>query len=158
MISGPVISDQLAFRVSGDVYRSHTSTRMKGPVVGIRNLNPTATGRRGRSCWPSPRGAGAQVLTTYAHTHAKAPQGEVARPPFRSAATTTIGSAISNPDVELGDERNHFPIDRRLESRTTLSWGKSHFRRFAPEGFGQTQIHARDVSAESVVDWKPAGP
>ena len=46
----------------------------------------------------------------------------------------------------------------KFESRTTLSWGKSHFRRFAPQGFGQTQIHAHDAAAETVVEWNSGGP
>src|SRR6476646_1454908 len=32
-VSVPLVNDQLAFRMSGDFYRSHTSTTMTGPVV-----------------------------------------------------------------------------------------------------------------------------
>lgn len=32
-----------------------------------------------------------------------------------------------------------YPLANALIFRTTLSWGKSHFRRLAPHGFGQTQ-------------------
>jgi len=158
VISGPVVGDQLAFRVSGDVYRSHTSTRMKGPVVGIRNLNTDRYWTTRAKVLAEPDAVpGLKVLTTYAHTHAKAPQGEVARPPFRERRDEDYRFGYFKSDVDSVTSEISFPIAGALESRTTLSWGKSHFRRFAPEGFGQTQIHARDVSAESVVDWKPAG-
>ena len=39
VISGPLIGDQLAFRVSGDVYRRTHRRGLSGPVVGIRNLD-----------------------------------------------------------------------------------------------------------------------
>ncbi|MFL6726599.1 MAG: TonB-dependent receptor plug domain-containing protein, partial [Sphingomicrobium sp.] len=40
LISGPLVDDQLALRISGDLYRSIASTKQSGPVVGIADLNP----------------------------------------------------------------------------------------------------------------------
>jgi outer membrane receptor protein involved in Fe transport len=36
-----------------------------------------------------------------------------------------------------------------------LTWGDASFRRFAVKGFGQTHIHGRDRSAESILEWNP---
>jgi iron complex outermembrane receptor protein len=155
-VSGP-IGDQVAFRIAGDFYRSRTSTTMHGPVVGIDNLNLDRYWAGRAKLLFEPRGApGLNVLTTYAHTRAQAPQGESARPPFRERRDDFYPFGYFKSQVDSITSLISYPLGEALESRTTLSWGKSHFRRFAPQGFGQTQIHGRDVSAESVLEWKPA--
>jgi len=159
VLSGPIIGDQLAFRLSGDFYRSHTSTTMEGPVVGIDNLNLDHYWTTRAKLLAEPRAVpGLKILTTYAHTHAQAPQGELARPPFRARHNSFYPFGYFKSEVDSLTSVVTYPLGPSLESRTTLSWGKSHFRRFAPQGFGQTQIHAHDLSAETVLDWKPDGP
>lgn len=97
-LSIPVLDDQLAFRVSGDFYRSHTSTTMEGPVVGIDNLNLDHYWTTRVKLLAEPRDMpGLKVLTTYAHTHAQAPQGELARPRTMRVTMTTTNSATLSP-------------------------------------------------------------
>jgi len=159
MVSGPIVGEQLAFRISGDFYRSHTSTTMEGPVVGIANLNLDHYWTARAKLLAEPRVVpGLKILTTYAHTHAQAPQAELARPPFRARHDDFYPFGYFKSEVNSLTSLVTYPLGPSLESRTTLSWGKSHFRRFAPQGFGQTQIHAHDASAEIVLEWKPAGP
>jgi outer membrane receptor protein involved in Fe transport len=155
-VSVPVVSDQLAFRVSGDFYRSHTSTTMEGPVVGVDNLNLDRYWTTRAKLLAEPRGVpGLRILTTYAHTYAQAPQGELAQPPLRERHDPFYIFGYFKSGVDSVTSQITYPLGDALESRTTLSWGKSHFRRFAPQGFGQTRIHARDGSAETVIEWKP---
>ena len=157
-ISMPIVSDQLAFRVSGDFYRAHPSTTMEGPVVGIHNLNLDRYWTARAKLLAEPRGvSGLRLLTTYAHTRAQAPQGELARPPLGERHDDDYRFGYFKSDVDSVTSQVTYPLAEAVESRTTLSWGKSHFQRFAPQGFGQTQIRAHDASAETVVDWKPGG-
>jgi outer membrane receptor protein involved in Fe transport len=158
VVSGPVVGDQLALRISGDVYRSIASTRQSGPVVGIADLNPDRYWTVRAKLLAEPHFLpGLRLLTTYAHTDAQAVQGEVARPPFRARRNNSYIFGYFKSDVDSVTTLASVPLASALNSRTTLSWGRSHFRRFAPQGFGQTAIHARDRSIESVLDWKPGG-
>src|SRR5207237_1320234 len=52
IISGPLIGDQLAFRVAGDLYRSHAANSSTGPAEA-RNSTTTASALRlGRHGFP----------------------------------------------------------------------------------------------------------
>jgi outer membrane receptor protein involved in Fe transport len=157
-LSGPIVSDQLAFRVSADFYRSYPSTRMEGPVVGIENLNVDRYWTTRAKLLAEPKAIlGLRVLATYAHTFAQAPQGELARPPFRKRQDDDYRFGYFKSAVDSLTSLVTYPLSDTLEMRSTLSWGRSHFRRFAPRGFGQTQIRANDGSAETVFEWKPGG-
>lgn len=157
-VSLPIVDDQLALRISGDFYRSHTSTTMEGPVAGIHDLNLDHYWTTRAKLLAEPRDVpGLKILTTFAHTHAQAPQAELARPPYEARHDGDYEFGYFKSEVNSVTSVITYPLAEGLDTSTTLSWGKSHFRRFAPRGFGQTQIHAHDISAETVVDWKPAG-
>ena len=51
-------------------------------------------------------------------------------------------------DVDSLTAIGTYRIADGVEWRTTLSRGKEHFQRFAPQGFGQNQIRGRDGSSE----------
>jgi len=158
LVSGPLAGDQLAFRVSGDVYRSVASTRMSGPVVGVRDINPDRYWTVRAKLLAEPHALpGLKLLTTYAHTHSQAPQVELAQRPFEDRRDDAYVFGYFKSDVDSVTSAITYRIDDGLESRTTLSWGRSRFRRFAPAGFGQTDMHGRDRSIETVLDWKPQG-
>jgi outer membrane receptor protein involved in Fe transport len=158
LVSGPLVRDQLAFRLSADVYQAYSSTSMHGPVVGARDLNIDHYWTVRAKLLAQPSGVpGLKLLTTYAHTHSQAPQAELAQSPFGKRRDDNYVFGYFKSDVDSVTGTITYPLADGLESRTTLSAGRSHFQRFAPQGFGQTQIHARDESAETVLDWKPAG-
>ena len=159
MVSGPIIGDELAFRISVDVYRSVASTRQSGPVVGIHDINPDRYWTTRAKLLAQPHALpGLKLLTIYAHTHAQAPQGELAQAPFPKRRDDNYIFGYFKSDVDSVTTIATYDVTDVLESRTTLSWGRSRFRRFAPQGFGQTRVRGRDGSFESVLDWKPAGP
>jgi iron complex outermembrane receptor protein len=156
VLTGPLAGDQVAFRIAGDFYRSHTSTTMQGPQVGVADLNLDRYWTVRAKLLVEPRTApGLRVLTTYAHTRAEAPQAESARPPFRERRDDFYPFGYFKSRVDSVTSLVTYPVADSLESRTTLSLGKSHFRRLAPKGFGQTDIQGRDVSAETVLEWRP---
>ena len=159
LLSGPLLDHQLAFRVAGDLYRAHTSTHMEGPTVGIRDLDRDRHWTVRAKLLAEPAIApGLRVLTTYAHNDSQAPQIEVTRAPFHARRDDSYPFGYFKSQVDSVTSAVAYTLAQGLESRTTLSWGRSHFRRYAPIGFGQTQMHGHDASAETVLDWKPAGP
>jgi outer membrane receptor protein involved in Fe transport len=157
-LSIPLIDDQLAVRVSGDLYRAHTSNELSGPVEGVDlNDDHYATARVKLLAEPHAL-PGLRLLATYAHVQSHAPQAETARRPFseRRDPVYVFGDFKVNVDSVTGAVS--FPITASLQSRTTVSWGDASFERRAPKGFGQTRISDRDRSVESLLQWQPDGP
>ena len=158
-LTGPLIGDQLAFRVSGDVYRARSAQDLSGPVVGIGDLNRDRYWATRAKLLAEPQAIpGLKLLAIYAHNHSQAPQAEFGRPPFRERRNDRYLIGYFKSDVDSLTTTATYPITDALESRTTLSWGRSRFRRFAPQGFGQTRIRGRDRSLETVFEWKARGP
>lgn len=158
VVSAPLVGDEVAFRVSGDIYRSVAANKMSGPVVGVSDINPDRywTGRAKLLIEPHAL-PGLRVLTTYVHVHSQAPQGEFTEPPYRKRRDVDyrIGYIVS--DVDSLTTLVSYDVTATLASRTTLSWGRTHYQRLAPVGYGQTNVHGTDRSLESVLDWKPSG-
>lgn len=158
VVSEPLIGDQLAFRLSGDVYRSVSSTKMSGPVAGVSDINPDRywTGRA--KLLAEPRAIpGLRVLTTFVHSHSQAPQAELAQPPLRKRRDDSYVFGYIEANVDSVTSLVTYPIAQELESRTTFSRGWLHYRRLAPPGFGQNRIRGKDASFETILDWKPSG-
>ena len=157
VVSAPLAGDELAFRVSGDVYRSVAANKMSGPVVGVRDINPDRYWTARAKLLAEPHALpGLRVLTTYVHVHSQAPQGEFAEPPYRKRRDSNyrIGYIVS--DVDSLTTLVSYDVTKTLQSRTTLSFGRTHYQRLAPVGYGQTNVHGHDESFESLLDWKPS--
>jgi outer membrane receptor protein involved in Fe transport len=158
VISGPLLGDQLAFRVSGDLYRGRSAEKLSGPIAGV-NLNQDHYSTARAKLLAEPHAVpGLRLLVTYAHTHSQAPQAEVARRPFHERRDDFYIFGYFKSDVDSVTAAVTYPIAEALESRTVLTWGRERFRRFAPQGFGQTRIRGHDRSFETVLEWKPRGP
>jgi outer membrane receptor protein involved in Fe transport len=154
-VSIPLIDDELALRVSGDFNHERSSNRMSGPIERV-NLNDDHfwTGRVKLLAQPHAL-RGLKLLMTYAHTYSQAPQAELARRPFSERRDESYIFGYSIVDEDSLTTVATYPISGSLESRTTLSLGKGHYQRRAPQGFGQNDIRAHDRSLESVLEWKP---
>jgi iron complex outermembrane receptor protein len=157
VVSGPLIDDQLAVRVAGDLYRSHAADEMFGPVAGVDlNEDDYASARVKLLAQPHAL-PDLRVLMTFAHGDSQAPQGEGARPPFRERRDAPCICGYIKLNTNSVTTLASYQITGTLESRTTLSWGKIFQRRYAPVGFGLAKIHGRDRSLESVLQWQPGG-
>jgi len=158
VVSAPIVGDEVALRVSGDVYRSVASNKMSGPVVGVHDINPDRYWTARAKLLAEPHALpGLKVLTTYVHLHSQGPQGEFAEPPYRERRDEHYNIGYILSEVDSLTTLVSYDLSSELQSRTTLSWGKTHYQRLAPVGFGQTNVHGNDRSLESVLDWKPAG-
>jgi iron complex outermembrane recepter protein len=156
VLSAPLADDQLAFRVAGDLYRSDAADRMVGPVEGV-DLNKDDYGTARVKLLAEPRALpGLRILMTYSQLQSNSPQGEGARPPFSDRRDIPCICGYFKVNVNSLTTQVTYPLSITLESRTTLDWGRTSFRRFAVKGFGQTHIHGRDRSLESVLEWKPS--
>ena len=152
---GPLLGDELAFRLSGDLYRGRAADRLSGPIEGV-DLNDDRYDSFRAKLLAEPRALpGLKLLLTVAHVNSQAAQVVGARRPFRERRDDFYLAGYFKVRVDSATAVISLPVTAALESRTTLGWGKTNYRRFAPHGFGQTHISGRDRSLESIIDWKP---
>jgi outer membrane receptor protein involved in Fe transport len=159
VVSGPLSGDELAIRVAGDFNRERSSNWMSGPLEDVRDLNDDHfwTGRVKLLAQPHAL-PGFKLLLTYAHNYSQAPQGESARRPFSERRDNFYIFGYSLVQEDSLTSVASYRVTPSLEWRTTLSLGKGHYQRRAPQGFGQNDVRAHDGSAESLLEWKPDGP
>jgi outer membrane receptor protein involved in Fe transport len=156
-VSVPLVDDQLAVRFAGDLYRSHASDLMIGPIVGADlNIDDFSLARVKLRAEPHAL-PGLRVLVTYVHQKSAAPQGEGARAPFRERRDIPCICGYTKTDVDAVTAKIGYSLTNDIESTTTLDWGKTFYRRLAVQGFGQSRVHTHDRSIESVLEWKPRG-
>ena len=157
VVSLPLVDHQLAIRVSGDLYRAHTTNALSGPIAGV-DLNKDEYGTARVKLLAEPRAVpGLRVLLTYAHVESEAPQAETARRPFRERRDPVYVFGDFKVSVDSLTGTIALPLGPALQSRTTLGGGETHFARRAPTGFGQTDIQGRDRSIESLLAWDSGG-
>ena len=156
MVSGPLLEGQLAFRASGDIRRTQSSSDMADDVVGA-SLDHDDFGVARLKLVATPSAiSGLRLTTTYVHGESQAPQFEAVFPPFkerRSPAERTNGVYRIKSDslTAVAD----YEISRTLASRTTLSWGDALIRRFGLPGLGRTRVDSHDFAVESTATWRP---
>jgi outer membrane receptor protein involved in Fe transport len=158
-VSVPLIDDQLAVRLSGDLYRSLSADKLSGPVAGVSNLNDDRYDSFRAKLLAEPRALpGLRLLVTASHVRSQAPQILGATFPYRERRDENYLAGYPKATVNSVTAAMTYRITPTLESRTMLAWGDTRFRRYAPQGFGQNRTHGRDRSLESLLEWKPAGP
>ena len=160
VVSGPIVDDQLAIRVSGDVRLGRTSSDMADGIPDA-NIDRDDHGSARVKLLAEPRGIpGARFEASYVHTESQAPQFEGVSAPFRErrspAPLRTNGVLRTNVDSVTA--LLSYKLAPALTSRTTLSYGHALVQRFGLPGLGRTRIDSDDVSAESILSWQPDGP
>ena len=159
VISGPLVADQLAFRIAGDIRRSHTSSQIDEHSIVGANPNDDDYGVIRVKILAEPEALpGARLLTTYTHVDSLMPQMEGVRLPFQKRMDPLPLYGDFSTDVDSLTSVLDFPMAAALQSKTTLSWGDSSITRYALPGLGQTQTHSTDFSIESVLHWVPTQP
>lgn len=155
-LTGPLASDQVAFRVAGDLRLARPASKIGDLAVGA-NPNHDNYGQLRAKVLVRPHALpGSSLLATFAHSESQMPQIEGVVAPFRQrkdpdARYGTFGTNIDSLTLEMAA-----PLTRQLRVAATLSGGDSRIQRFAPDLLGQTKIHSRDYSAEVLADWQAA--
>ena len=155
--SGPLVTDQLAFRVAGDFHYSRPASRIADRVEGA-NPNHEVYGQVRAKLLVRPASLpNSQMVLTYAHLESQAPQIVPVTPPFRERrdATGFYGTfrvRVDSVTAAMRHEAGEFATN------VTLTAGDSLSQRFAYPGLGQARIKGRDWSAEAVINWGGDGP
>ncbi len=156
-VSGPLIADQLAFRLSGDVRRGHSSSELTSPARGIDPNRDDYEVLRAKLLATPDFVPGLRLEANYTKTSTQAPQVEGIDPPFEERRDVQATYGIFRTDVDAVTLRAEQLLSPGLTANATASFGDSAIRRFAPPGFGETRIEGQDRSLELVVDWSPRG-
>lgn len=155
--SGPLVEQQLAFRLAADLRRNNASVKYAGKPRGA-DPNDERFGLIRFKLLAEPKAVpGVRLEASYAHTESRTPGTETVRVPFRewrNAGTspvfdTNVDAFTGLLEVELNDT---------LTTATTMSHGITRSQRFATPGLGEAVTRIRDWSIEPIVRWRPDGP
>jgi outer membrane receptor protein involved in Fe transport len=158
-VSGPIVADQLAFRVAGDFRRERTSSTITDRIPDA-DPNRDEYGVVRVKLLAEPKSLpGARLETTYVHTQSRAPQIAAVKRPFeerRGDALPMYG--VFDTDVDSLTGVLDYTLSPAIASTTTLSYGDALIRRLNQPGLGVARIDTGDFSVESVLRWHPDGP
>lgn len=159
VVSGPLIEDQLAVRVAGDLRFSRMASELADGIPGVDIERDDYGTARIKLLFEPKALPGARLETTYVHVESQAPQFEAARPPFRERRfpVPEITNGVFRVNVDSITGRLGYQLDPALSATGTLSYGNALAWRFGVPGFGRTRAETQDVSAEAILRWQPDG-
>lgn len=154
VVSGPLIDGQLAFRLSGDLRRSRTSSEITNNAIGIDPNRDDSDLIRVKLLAEPKRLPDTYLDLTYSHGRSKMPQIEGIESPYveRRNPKATYGVFAITVDSLTG--RIAYQPSRNFEARAVLSYGKADVRRYPTPGLGDAVIDNRDFSVEPVIVWR----
>jgi iron complex outermembrane receptor protein len=154
-VSGPIVTDQLAFRLAGDIRHSRTTVRLANVQRGANPNDDEYSLLRFRLLGEPSALPGLKLLATFTHSYSQAPQAVLIARPFHKREYPFGGYGIFGVQVNAGTVHATQQIaGGQIEARVSL--GNTHTRRFAQPGFGEARAHLTDLSGETFGSWKPA--
>jgi len=151
--SGPLIDDQLAFRLAGDVRRGRTASRLTSPDREIDPNRDDYELLRFKILATPNALPGFSLLATYLTTSSQAPGIEGIRPPYeerRDPLATAVFRTSANSLTLRGEQ----DLAQGVTARATASFGWSDVQRFASVGFGRSRTTGEDGSVELTLNWR----
>lgn len=156
MLTGPLLGDQLGFRLSGDLERGRPASRI-APLLRGADPNHERQALLRLKLLARPNALpGARITLTLAHSTGQSPQIVGLAPPFRARRDDNPGYGIFRTMVDSASLIAAIPISDRLISTNTATTSRSSFRRFAVPGLGEAHNHLHDLSLESLLNWRPS--
>ncbi|MCP3731516.1 TonB-dependent receptor [Sphingomonas sp. MG17] len=153
-VSGPIVEEQLAFRLAGDVRSNRVSSQLGGSMVGADpNRDDYALVRAKLLAEPAAF-SGVRIEVIYSHSRSQAPQIVSVREPFRQRRDPLASFGVFRISVDSLTASLDYRFSERLSSTTTVSFGGATIRRFAPAGLGQARLRGHDRSIESILRWQ----
>lgn len=151
--TGP-LSDSLALRVALDWGRDRPASRIVDSQVGADpNIDKQEVVRFKLLAEPSPA---LRVVTGFTHSHSQAPQIVGLRAPFRARRDPAATYGVFGTWIDALTLNSEARLASGLDSTTTLTFTRSRFERFAPQGLGQAKVWKSILTAETVLNWRPS--
>lgn len=154
VVSGPLAEGQLAFRLSGDLRRSRTASRIASAAIGIDPNRDDSELIRVK-LRAEPKGLpDTRLDIIYSHGRSQMPQIEGVRQPFETRRDPGATYGIFAITVDSLTGRFSYQPAGGFEARATVTYGSAGVRRHAPQGLGQADIDTRDFSVEPILAWR----
>ncbi|MCT2557376.1 TonB-dependent receptor [Tsuneonella sp. YG55] len=157
LVSGPVVADQVALRVSGDLRLGRMASDMADGIAGADIDRDDYGILRAKLLFTPTALPGTRIETSFVHTESQAPQFEAVRIPFeeRRDPVPERTNGIHRVNVDSVTARLHHEAGAALAGDVTLSFGDAQVRRFGLPGLGQTHVDSHDYSVEGILHWQP---
>ncbi len=156
-ITGPIVADQLAFRLAGDIRRARTFNELTSAAPGIDPNRDDFENFRAKLLVTPARLSGLEVLATYSRNHSQAPQIVGARKPFTERRDPAATYGIFQTKVDALTVRSDWEPGPGWDLQTTVSIGDGIIERIAPAGLGEARNDVEDRMVEAVLT-RRAGP
>lgn len=157
VVSGPLIDGQLAFRVSGDLRRSRTSSQIVNGAVGIDPNRDDSELIRVKLLAEPMQLPDTRLSVTYARGRSQMPQIEGIEPPYKDRRNPNATYGVFAINVSSLTGRFAYQPSTGFEAGATLSYGKADVRRYPTPGLGDAVIDNRDFSFEPIIAWRAPG-
>lgn len=152
--SAPLIDQQLAVRIAGDLRLGHPASRIADRMVGV-DPNHDDYGLLRLKFLAEPDAApGLRVEMSIVHAQSKMPQVENVRAPFKARRDPSPTYGVFGSRTNSITLRADYAISRDLRSKSTVSYGSSRIQRYAPVGLGEAINLVEDWSVEQLLSWR----
>ncbi len=148
-ISGPIVEDQVAFRLSADLQERDSFVEMQPDVHDAHPEEIWSRNLRGKLLIEPKAWEGVRNLVTVNHVHSKSPQVELLRAPYSDHVSGSIpyfGS--SEPSIETGATAavmtTEIPLSGNVDIENTISFTDFTFTRRVLEFTGNAQLDGRE--------------
>jgi outer membrane receptor protein involved in Fe transport len=155
VVSGPIIADELAFRVAGEIRQSRTTVKL-APLMRGADPNDDKYSLLRFKLLGEPRAVpGLKLMASFTRSYSQAPQAVIVTAPFRDRVFPFGGYGIFGVHVSAGTihAAQQF-TDAQIEAIVSL--GNTRTRRYAQAGLGEARARLRDLSGELFGSWKAA--
>ncbi|WP_216635541.1 TonB-dependent receptor [Croceicoccus bisphenolivorans] len=157
LVSGPIVEDELAFRIAGDWFEGRTASDMADGIAEADINDDRAATARVKMLYEPREAPGLRIEGVYAHAQSRTPQFEGVTAPFKERKLPVPQQTIGVMDVRADSLtlRAVGELGRDFTSTLTVSTGDVRLQRFGLPGLGRTNADTRDYSAEAIFNWQP---
>lgn len=149
LASGPLVDNELAFRVSADRATSQSFVRDHGSYPGVDDPGEfEATNLRGKLLFTPGTLPGFRTLVTLAHTEYQGPQTEGVSRPFEDKKNGYPQMPVFAPRVTSGVVDTRWDLRNGWSFENAFVGGDFKIKRHAVAGDGNAVIDGRDLSLE----------
>ncbi|MFC4295615.1 TonB-dependent receptor [Novosphingobium tardum] len=156
LVSGPLVENEVAARISGDKRRSRPSSTLTSAAIGADPNEDRYEQLRFKLLATPQAVQGLRITGNYSHTRSNAPQVEGVRAPFRLRRDPNATYGIFSTSVDAVTLRGQYRPASTFSATANFSAGWATIDRAAPPGFGVAHNAASDRSAELIVSAQPA--
>lgn len=155
-LSGPIIDEQLAFRVAADRQQSESFVRMT-PFEGVPNPRQLeSTTLRGKLLIEPKAFGSFRSLLTLTHAEVTAPQSETIHVPFENE-TNPLDAPVFVPRTTGAILASTVELSDQLAFQSTIAYTDVNVERKTLPGAGNAEINARELVVEPSIHFGTRG-